>query len=82
MGPFTTMTISKILVKTKESNYPILIGNNALNLLKKQIGQICPKTKKVAVMSIMTPTISDLVALAPTNPMIISIEEIGAARTS
>ena len=38
--------------------------------------------EKVAVMSIMTPTISDLVALAPTNPMIISKEEIGAARTS
>ena len=44
------MKISKILVKTKESNYPILIGNNALNLLKKQIGQICPKTNKVAVI--------------------------------
>ena len=33
-------------------------------------------------MSIMTPTISDLVALAPTKPMIISKEEMGAARTS
>ena len=42
----------------------------------------CISTKKLAVISIMTPTIRDLDALAPTNPMIISKEEIGAAKTS
>ena len=32
--------------------------------------------------SIITPTISDFEALAPTKPIIISSDEIGAAKTS
>ena len=38
--------------------------------------------KKLAVTSIITPTISDFEALAPTKPIMISSDEIGAAKTS
>ena len=41
------MKISKIKVKIKETKYPIIIGNGAINYLKQQIKSVCPKTKKV-----------------------------------
>ena len=43
------MKISKIQVKNKNTNYPIFIGNEAINLLGKQIKKLCPKTKKVGL---------------------------------
>ncbi len=44
------MKVHKIKVKTKDSIYPILIGNGAINYLKQQIKFTCPKTKKVALI--------------------------------
>ena len=44
------MKISKIKVKIKETKYPIIIGNGAINYLKQQIKSVCPKTKKVALI--------------------------------
>ena len=44
------MKVSKIRVKNKNTNYSILIGNGAINLLGKQIKKLCPKTKKVALI--------------------------------
>ena len=44
------MKIDKINVKTKDTNYQILIGNGALGLLKKQINILCPKSKKIALI--------------------------------
>ena len=44
------MKINKIKVKIKEANYPIIIGNGAINQLRQQIRSICPKTKKVALV--------------------------------
>ena len=43
---------------------------------------ISSSTKKLAVIKMIIPTINDLDALAPTNPIMISSEEIGAANTS
>ena len=42
----------------------------------------CNSTKKLAVKRIITPTIKDLDALAPTKPIMISSDETGAANTS
>jgi len=44
------MKVSKIRVKNKNTDYSILIGNEALNLLGKQIKILCPKSKKVALV--------------------------------
>ena len=44
------MQVDKIIVKTQESNYPIIIGNGAISLLKKQVEKLCPQTKKVAII--------------------------------
>ena len=44
------MKIDKIIVKTKETTYPILVGNGAISLLKKQVNKLCPNTKKIAVI--------------------------------
>ena len=44
------MQVDKIIVKTHESNYPIIIGNGAISLLKKQVEKLCPQTKKVAII--------------------------------
>ena len=44
------MKISKINVNIKKTNYPIIIGNGAINHLKRQVKFICPKTKKIALI--------------------------------
>ena len=44
------MKIDKIIVKTKETTYPILVGNGSISLLKKQVNKLCPNTKKIAVI--------------------------------
>ena len=44
------MKVSKIRVKNKNTDYSILIGNGAINLLGKQIKKLCPKAKKVALI--------------------------------
>ncbi|OUW48701.1 MAG: 3-dehydroquinate synthase [Candidatus Pelagibacter sp. TMED196] len=44
------MQVDKIVVKTKERSYPIIIGNGAISLLKKQVNKLCPQTKKVAII--------------------------------
>ena len=44
------MKIDKIIVKTKETTYPIMVGNGAMSLLKVQINKLCPNTKKIAVI--------------------------------
>ena len=46
------MKIDKIIVKTKETTYPIMVGNGAISLLKVQINKLCPNTKKIAVIPI------------------------------
>ena len=40
------MKISKIYVKNNNTELLNLIGNGALNILRKQITKLCPKTKK------------------------------------
>ena len=44
------MKIDKIIVKTKETTYPIIVGNGAISLLKRQVNKLCPNTKKIAVI--------------------------------
>ena len=44
------MKISKIRVKNKNTDYSIFVGNKSLNLLKKQVKKLCPKTKKVGLI--------------------------------
>jgi len=44
------MKVSKIIVKNKNSNYPIFIGKGSINLIGKQIKKLCPKTKKVGLI--------------------------------
>jgi len=41
------MKIDKIIVKTKETTYPIMVGNGAISLLKSQVNKLCPNTKKI-----------------------------------
>ena len=44
------MKVDKVIVKTSETTYPILVGNGAINLLKKQVNKFCPNTKKIAII--------------------------------
>ena len=44
------MKIHKLIVKNKDTNYPILIGKGALNLLAKQVKILSPDVKKVAII--------------------------------
>ncbi len=44
------MTPSEIKVKTKNSNYSIIIGNGVLNLLPKKLKSVCPKASKIGVI--------------------------------
>ena len=44
------MKIDKIIVKTKETTYPIMVGNGAISLLNAQVNKLCPNTKKIAVI--------------------------------
>ena len=44
------MKIDKIIVKTKETTYPILVGNGAISLLKSQVNKLCPNTKKIVIL--------------------------------
>ncbi len=44
------MRTDKIIVKNKNTNYPIFIGNGILDLLPKQIKLRCPGSKKVALI--------------------------------
>ena len=44
------MKIDKIIVKTKETTYPIMVGNGAISLLKSQVNKLCPNTKKVVII--------------------------------
>ena len=44
------MKANKINLKNKSTNYPIFIGNGALNLLKSQIKSLCPETKKITII--------------------------------
>ena len=44
------MKIQEIKFKKKAQNYSIFIGNNALNLLPGKIKDLCPKTKKIALI--------------------------------
>ena len=44
------MKIDKIIVKTKETTYPIMVGNGAINILKGQVKKLCPNTKKISII--------------------------------
>ena len=44
------MKIDKIIVKAKETTYPIMVGNGAISLLKSQVNKLCPNTKKIAIL--------------------------------
>ena len=44
------MKTQEIKYKSLEHNYSILIGNNTINLLPQQIMNICPKTKRIALV--------------------------------
>ena len=44
------MKVQKIKFKSKDNEYPILIGQNILNLLRSKIKLLCPQTKKVALI--------------------------------
>ena len=40
------MQVDKIIVKTQEYNYPIIIGNGAISLLKKTSREVMSTNKK------------------------------------
>ena len=44
------MKIQEIKFKGLNHNYSIFIGNNVLNLLQQKIKNVCPKTKKIALI--------------------------------
>ena len=44
------MKISKIKAKIKKTKYSIIIGDGAINYLRRQIGSACPKTRKIALI--------------------------------
>ena len=44
------MKAQVIKFKGLNQNYSIFIGNNTLNLLPKKIKEVCPKTKKIAII--------------------------------
>ena len=44
------MKMNKIFVKNKNTNYTIIIGEGSLGKLKKQINNLCPKTKKIGLI--------------------------------
>ena len=44
------MKIQEIKVKGSDYLYSVLIGKNSLNFLAKKIKDICPKTKKIAII--------------------------------
>jgi len=45
------MKKNKIKILKTKANYSIIIGNNTLNLLKKKIKLICPKTRKIVLVT-------------------------------
>ena len=45
------MKIQKISFKNKKDPYTVCIGQNILSLLPKEIKKICPKAKKIAIIS-------------------------------
>ena len=44
------MKISKINVKNRNTSYPIIIGDGALNFLKSQMKILCPNTRKIGLI--------------------------------
>ena len=40
------MYLNKIKVKNLNTNYNVVIGKNILNILPREIRNLCPKTKK------------------------------------
>ena len=44
------MKITNIKVKSENSNYEIIIGNNILNVLPKKIKKTCPNAKKIGLI--------------------------------
>ena len=44
------MKIDKIIVKTKETNYPIIGWKWGNKFIKKQVNKLCPNTKKIAII--------------------------------
>ena len=44
------MKIQKVKFQNNNQNYSILIGNNILSLLSREIKSICPNTKKIALI--------------------------------
>ena len=80
----TTWSCSKLLLKRPIRN-PNKLKVRHVRTSKNIISNgywILSSTKKLAVIRMITPTIRDFVALAPTKPTIISKDEIGAASTS
>ena len=45
------MKTQVIKFKGLNQNYSIFISNNTLNLLPKKIKEVCPKTKKIAIIA-------------------------------
>ena len=45
------MKIQEIKFKGLPNSYSVLIGNKTLNLLPKKIRSLCPKAKKIALLS-------------------------------
>ena len=80
----TTWSCSKLLLK-RPIRKPNKLNVRQVRTSKKNINKgywILSSTKKLAVINIIAPTMRDFVALAPTNPNIISKDDIGAAKTS
>ncbi len=44
------MKVNKIFVKNKNTSYTIIVGKGSLRLLKKQINNLCPRTKKIGLI--------------------------------
>ena len=44
------MKNQEIKFKNKSGSYSIIIGKNTLNILKKKIKLLCPKTKSIALV--------------------------------
>ena len=45
--------VTKIKFQNSQNNYSILIGKKILNFLPKEIKKINPKTKKIAISTII-----------------------------
>ena len=42
--------MTKLIFKNKNSNYDIIVDQNSIKVLGKEIKKVCPETKKIALI--------------------------------